>query len=166
MKFLDYIKIKEPSEIDKKEMYRLYSEVFKTHFPITNKDHIMTSILGRQEWTWRVVGITEEAIKTIIGDNYKSDTKRKLQRDHYYQDRNETYKQIFEKFHPYEDWWNKVWDNDRTILMTKSEHSLKKKIKIYDLDWKLGLFRANGIGFKYAQGREGFYIKENYSLKV
>ena len=125
----------------------------------------MTSILGRQEWTWRVVGITEEAIKTIIGDNYKSDTKRKLQRDHYYQDRNETYKQIFEKFHPYEDWWNKVWDNDRTILMTKSEHSLKKKIKIYDLDWKLGLFRANGIGFKYAQGREGFYIKENFSNK-
>ena len=91
----------------------------------------MTSILGRQEWTWRVVGITEGAIKTIIGDNYKSKiTKPKLQRDHYYQDRNETYKQIFEKFHSFEDWWNKVWDNDRTILMTKSEHSLKKKVKI------------------------------------
>jgi len=167
MKFLEYKRIEEPPKVDKFEMYSLYKALYKTHFSITKKRNIMTSILGREKWSWRVVGITKEAIKKIIEYNYKVSVKKELQRDHYFQGRNQTYSEIFDKFHTFDDWWKKVWENDRTILMTKLEHSLKKNVQIYDLDWTLGLFQcAKQVGFEYTQGREGYYINKNYSSKI
>lgn len=164
MKFLDYNKIEEPSKESRKEMYELYKVVFKAKtFSDTKRRNIMTSIVGREVWSWRVVGITKDAINKIIENNYRITSKSSLQRDHYFQSRQETYSAMLTKLYAYDDWWSAVWENDRTILVTKSEHAKKLKNKWEPLDWKLGLFQcAKQAGFSFTMGREGYYIQQNF----
>jgi len=76
--------------------------------------------------------------------------------------RKETYDEIFQsKKLSLEEWWEKVWENDETILMTKNEHQNHKKIKLDDVikvDYTLGYFRAGGIGMLFTK-RDGDYVK-------
>ena len=74
-----------------------------------------------------------------------------------------------------DDWWKEVWDKDRTIILTKEEHSSKKtsnhifnyEEEVFELDWTLGLFQcAKQVGFDYVQGREGYFIKNNFEELV
>ena len=175
MKFLDYKKISMPDKDVIKEMHHLYVELYKTSFSLNKKKNIMTSIVGREVWSWRVVGISKNSVRKIISHNYKSSVKRELQRDHYFQGRNETYNYIFENFLNIDDWWKEVWDKDRTIILTKEEHSSKKTSnhvfnydeEVFELDWTLGLFQcAKQVGFDYVQGREGYFIKNNFEKLV
>ena len=167
MKPLPYRQIEEPNKNYRKLMYDLYLNVYESPFILNKKRNLMTEILGRENWSWRVVGISRNAVTEIITGNYKKDVTKKLERDHYFQDRRTTYTGLFENKHSFDDWWKKCWEGDKTILMTKLEHKKKLDIEIIDLDWKLGLFQCSKqAGFEYTQGREGFYIKENYSLKI
>ena len=89
----------------------------------------MTGTLGYENWSWRVVKITYNAIVAISKNNFKYTTG--LQRDHHKQSRAKTYRIIFNRRLEFKDWWEIVWSNDETILMTKAEHSTKIISKTY-----------------------------------
>jgi len=165
----------EPPTINtKKELHNIYESVFKSSLPMTKKERILNSIFGYESWSWRVVGISKKALDVFKNNEFKYKS-GVFQRDHYFQGRNETYNYIFENFLNIDDWWNEVWDKDRTIILTKEEHSSKKtsnhvfnyEEEVFELDWTLGLFQcAKQVGFDYVQGREGYFIKNNFEKLV
>ena len=99
----DYV---EPTEPQKLAMYEIYKLIHSSHFSPAKKRSVMTATLGYETWSWRVVGITEEAIKAIARNNYRKPS-GVLVRDHTHP-RSETYKAIFDDAQTplsFEDWW-------------------------------------------------------------
>jgi hypothetical protein len=98
----------------------------------------MTGALGYEDWSWRVIEITHEAIASIVKNNFKYTTG--LQRDHYKKSRAQTYNEIFSERLDFEEWWKIIWENDETILMTIAEHKTKRISKAYPIDYRMGFY--------------------------
>ena len=155
-------KAEPPNDQIKKELYNIYESILKSSVSLNKKEKMLNSIFGFEPWSWRVVGISKEAIKEFKDNNfnYKSGT---FQRDHYFQARYITLRKMLEKSMPLSDWWNWYWENDKTILITKTEHNKKSydyERDIIPIDWTLGYFESGStMGFNYAKKREGEFLK-------
>ncbi len=149
-----------PTDLSKQEIYSFYKLIYSSNFTFSKKVTLMTQALGMEEWSWRVVGISENAVVEIANNNFNRPT-NKLERDHQ-SSRAGTCRQIFaETLYSFEDWWNLVWENDKTLLVTKEEHKKKNFSKIYEIDFSLGYFRDAGkISYKFTKSREGEFIKQ------
>jgi hypothetical protein len=160
----------EPTQQKKKELYKFYELIFDSTFTLPKKRSVITAVLGYETWSWRVVGITEEAIKAIARNNFNKPS-RVLARDHTLS-RKETYSRIFNEKMGFNEWWEWIWENDKTVLMTNEEHKvihIQKPTKIYDIDLNLSLFvDAEVAGWHQTKTREGAFIKdlcERYQIK-
>jgi len=166
--------IQEPSENIRKQIYQFYCKIYDSSFDIQKKKNLLTSIAGWEKWSWRVVGITANAVGRIIEEDGHARVKSELVRDHFFQGRSKTYENMLKKKLDYESYWKEFWENDRTILMTKEEHNkieIKKRFNIdasiFDLDWRLGNFTSNKVaGFHFTFKREGDFITFNFKDKV
>jgi len=148
----------EPTQKTIEEIYKFYLQIYDSEFNDAKKRNLMTGALGYETWSWRVIGITYNAITAIAKNNFN--LPKGLQRDHYKKSRAETYKIIFSKRLALKEWWDTVWDNDETILMTKHEHKKKELTKTFAVDYRLGFFRdAAGPGMLYTKKHEGEFIK-------
>ena len=125
--------------------------IFDSSFTPIKKRSLMTAVLGYETWSWRVVGITEEAIKAIARNNFNYPT-RTLARDHT-RTRSETYNRTFNEKMVFEDWWNWIWENDKTVLVTNEEHRtihVTQPSNIYSIDPNQSMFVDGGlVGFRY-----------------
>jgi hypothetical protein len=153
---------KEPTEAEKKELYKLYEIIFDSHFSLTKKRSLVTAVLSYETWSWRVVGITEEAIKVIARNNFKKPSKA-LARDHS-PPRVETYNKVFEAKMNFDDWWQWIWENDKTTLMTNKEHQAIKTQPtsyVYKINPSDNYFIDAGlVGWYQTKSREGAFIKD------
>ena len=149
-----------PNENIKKELYELYKAVFKSTLSQSHKEKILGTIFAYEPWSWRVVGISKKALKEFVDNsfNYKSGI---FQRDHCFQARITTFRKMLKNLMTYEEWWTWFWKNDKTVLVTKTEHHKKSynfKEDIIPIDWKEGFFQcAKTIGFEYKKK-----MKENF----
>lgn len=153
---------KEPSNIRKKEIYKLYEHIFKSSFDERKKEVLLTTAFGNEKWSWRVVGISYYALAEFEENNYKYKT-RTFNRDHFYQRRIDTFRKMLKKLMPYEEWWKWFWKNDETIIVTIEQHSKNwlraEHLDIVPIDWRLGYFTCNPIaGFSFSKSREGNYL--------
>ncbi len=161
----------EPTREQIEALYKFYELIYSSHFALAKKRTLMTTVLGHEVWSWRVVAITEDAIRAIAKNKFNKPS-RMLARDHN-QARVETYNKIFNEKMDLETWWDWIWINDETILMTNDEHHKKHNepiSKIYGLNPKLGFFTNAGlVGWQHAKGREGKFIKqlcEEHDIKL
>ena len=148
-----------PSDDIKHEIYQFYKLIYESKFTFAKKKTLMTAALGMEDWSWRVVGISKNAVVEIAKNNFKKPTK-KLARDHQVT-RADTYAQIFgAKKYEFNDWWNLVWENDKTTLITNDEHNTHMVSEIYPIDLELGLFRDSGmVGWSHTLKSEGAFVK-------
>jgi len=155
-----------PSEETKKTIYSFYLLTYDSNFPIAKKRHLMTAAMGYEKWGWRVVGITKSAVIKIVNNNLR--LPKGLQRDHFKKSRSDTYNEIFlnEKYN-LEKWWDTVWENDETILMTKEEHNKHKILKkedVIEVDYKLGFFRNKAVvGMEFTKKFDGQFVQKIYT---
>jgi len=155
-------KYRTPDESEIKTLYQFYKLIFDSGFSLPKKRSIMTAVLGYETWSWRVVAITEEAVKAIARNGFKKPAKE-LSRDHAIS-RAETCKKIFEREKAMElkTWWDYVFENDETTLMTNTEHhSINKHppSKKYEINPEDSLFiDAEVAGWYQSRGREGVLL--------
>ena len=158
--------ITEPNIHLKKDMYKMYKDLFNSHFSERKKLNLMTAITGWEPWSWRVVGITIDAVGLVKENNGHSSSARELVRDHYFQGRTETYKKMLSKLLSFDDWWSEFWNNDRTILMTKEEHRFRTsesysgiKKDYFEIVWQNGYFISGKVaGYLFVKKYEGDFI--------
>ena len=156
-------KAKPPNEQIKKELYGIYTAIYKSSVSLNKKERMLNSIFGFEPWSWRVVGISKKAVLEFKKNNfkYKSAT---FQRDHYFQARYVTLRKMLNKLMNINDWWDWYWENDKTLLITKKEHNKKNydvNKDIIPIDWTLGYFESGAtMGFNYAKKREGKFLEK------
>ena len=168
----------EPSEKLKKEMYEFYTKIFDSSFDHQKKKNLLTSIAGWEPWSWRVVGITANAVGEIVEEKGHARVKPKLVRDHFFQSRSTTSNNLLSKKHNFDSYWDEFWKNDRTILMTREEHNSINKIEkswikdnpstaIFDIPWQQGLFKSEKVaGFHFSYKKEGEYIYNLFKDRI
>ena len=151
-----------PNEDIKKELYELYKAVHKCSLKKNHKIKILRNIFTYEPWSWRVVGISKKALKEFANNNFEYKT-RTFERDHYFQSAAKTMEKMLTKFMLYEEWWSWFWENDKTLLVTKTEHHKKSydfKNDIIPIDWKLGYFQCSEVvGFEYKKKNEGKFLE-------
>ena len=163
-------KFRDPTDEEKKLIYEIYKLLCGSHFSHAKKRALMTAALGYETWSWRVTGISENAIRAIAMNDFKKPS-RMLSRDHS-RPRAETYnKEFFESIKPFEEWWSWVWDNDKTTLMTNEEHhNREQRSKIYPLDPKENYFVDTEVaGWHQTKKHEGAMIRrliEEKNIKI
>ena len=154
-----------PSENLKREIYRLHKEVVNSKVLSDNKkEKTLNILLAYEPWSWRVVGISKNAIKMFKENNFRKLKKDGPQRDHYFQERNITIRRMMEEIMPFEIWWDWFWVNDRTLIITKEEHSKKSlnfKNDIISIDNNLGLFRTmKTVGYSFYPDYEAKLVEK------
>ena len=155
-------KVEPPNDKIKEELHNIYKAILESSVSSNKKEKMLNSVFGFEPWSWRVVGISKIAINEFKNNNfnYKSGT---FQRDHYFQARYVTLRKMLEKLMPLDDWWNWYWENDKTILVTKTEHNKKSynfNKDIIEIDWSLGYFESGStLGFNYTKKREVLFLK-------
>jgi hypothetical protein len=153
--------ISEPDDKVRHEIYKLYVAIFNSQLG-DKRTKLATYIFAWYPWSWRVVGISKGAVSKIEKDAFYP-LPKKLVRDHFLKERNETYTEMLEGNRPMgkDEWWNLFWDNDTTIIMTKEEHDTRRElVKCHKLNWRVGYFACSPlVGFKYRKNIEGAYLK-------
>ena len=155
----------EPSENLKKELYKFYTEIFKSPTLSENKKIKAINVFFAYEpWSWRVVGISKESIRQFIKNKFVF-KHGIFQRDHFYQGRDITIRKMLKNHMPFEEWWTWFWDHDKTVIVTKGEHNRQDYIhdfenQIIEIDWTKGYFKCQKtVGFHYTKKNEGMFIK-------
>ena len=106
---------KEPDEKRINEMFELYKDICASSFSDKKKRMLISTILGYEDWAWRVEGISKEALIRCKVNDYKRP--KGLVRDHI-NERKETYKRLIEEQPSEEIWWKYFWKRDKTRLLT------------------------------------------------
>ena len=88
--------------------------------------------------------------------------KEKIDRHHYRQSFVETAKPMLEgkEIMLEEEWRKQIFDNEEVWLVIKEEHHSNNLSTIIDIDFGLGFFRNQSVGYRYRQKEEAEYLKE------
>lgn len=121
----------------------------KIKAPLRYKLLMINSLLSQNKNSWRIVGVTKEALTVFSKHNFKYVTKMGINRSHFV-NRAHTYtKMLTGKLMPFNKWLKFYMDNDKTILATSSENILNKFSKIYKINIDSNLFITTGYRWRH-----------------
>jgi len=139
--FYNYLKIKEMIGLTMSQKCRLLSEM-----------------LFFTEDSWRVVGITENALKVFAKNGFKKVPRMGINRSHIIE-RNKTYTKLLEGEFDCDNFWSIFLENDKTILSTSSENMSKSNSRIIKFDCDSKLFKPSGYSWSHTR-KESNLLKE------
>ena len=140
--------------MNKSKIYADYQALIKMNATTKCKIRILEMLVAQGTNRWRVVGITEAALRKFAEQNFKYETRCGIQRAHI-ERRHSTYKTLLESNHDEKLFWNTIIENDKTILAIKGEYSSvseEDSIKIPDV----GLFPKDDSKVRFKALRVGF----------
>ena len=144
-------------------LYKLYVCIRKSGFPEWKQYNLLRSLLVGEEWSWRVVGISENAL-ALFADNEFKRPKGKIERHHHRRPFKETAEPMLKEkiIMPKKEWCKQIIDGEEVRLVTKEEHNPKKKFsRIIPIDFEKGLFRNNRtVNYRYRLKEEGKYLEK------
>lgn len=149
----------------KQTIYDDYLLVKQMSSPMYRKSRILTDILAQYDGFWKVVGITEEALRTFAESNFTKNTTRKINRSHITQDRMVTNTYLLSNDLSFDEFWEYVLKNDVTVLATSSENSTNRFSRIIEVNTDLNLFKASGYGWTHNK-REKEYLRELHRTTI
>lgn len=121
---------------------------------------MLSNVMRSHEWSWKVTGITPNALAVYKRDEWRHKSGNNIQRAHL-TDRKDMVRFVIIRDTPMSkeellDYWILT---DRTILATKSENfnGLPSTWHKIDAD---GLFRDKGTGFRFTISGEGEFLKQ------
>ena len=145
-----FLAMQKAKSADKKYLYRAFSSLTATF----------------NEFNWRVIGITQDALDSFKAVNFERIPNRKdenpVERAHI----NKRYDWVEELFQREwscsEEWWNFIWENDRTVLATSRENKRSDSIgEPLNIAYEIpeGYFVSTFIGCKYRKKVEKILLE-------
>jgi len=149
----------------KEDFYHDYLLIRKMRAPTSKRYRMLGELFACYPDAWRVVGITEDALKIFAAHNFKRVSRMGINRSHLV-DRVKTYTTMLEgPLMECNEWWQFYLDNDKTILATSSENMSNGFSKVYDVDPALGLFKSHGFAWRH-KDPEIEFLKETIQLTI
>lgn len=125
---------------------------------------LLSTLFSANPNNWRVVGITQEALKVFEKYQFERVSRMGINRSHLVQ-RAKQYKEMLfdfdlfdEKYGSKELFWKHYLEGDKTILATSKENMSDELSTVYDINPELGLFRTKGYAWKHGE-EEIKYLK-------
>ena len=134
-------------------LYKLYVCIRKSGFPHRKQYNLLRSLLVGEEWSWRVVGISENALTKFAENDFKI-PKNKIERHHHRQSFADTARPMLEGkvIMPKNEWCDQIIENEEVCLVTKEEHDANAFSRIIPIEFEKGLFRNNqSVGYRYGK---------------
>jgi hypothetical protein len=149
-----------------KDLYSDYKLIRKMKVNLKTKARILSELMATAPETWRVFGITEEALKVFHDYNFKKGIRMRINRSHHPKGRTDFYLEMLTApLTTYEQWWQDYYAFDKTILATATENNKNNFSKIFEIDSKLGLFKAQGYAWKH-NAKESDFLRKIYNEKI
>ena len=143
----------------KDDLYHDFLAIRGMRASLPVKVRMLTALFGANTNSWRVVGITLEALKVFASNDFKTKSGDKINRSHYV-DRDDTYKKMLTGDLMCKDgWWKFYTKNDITVLATGSENMSGDWSEVYPIDESLGLFRTSGYKWRHTKQEREFLMK-------
>lgn len=136
----------------KEDFYHDFLLIRKMRAPTTKRYRMLGELFAVNPNAWRVVGVTENALRVFAEHDFKRVSRMGVNRSHLV-DRIDTYTTMLEgPLMKCEDWWNFYVDTDKTVLATSTENMGKGEwSKIYDIAPSLGLFQSQGFAWRHKE---------------
>lgn len=145
---------------EKKDIYSVYKAIFETNLSMQKKKTLLTTLLGANEWSWKVVGISEKALEELKKNEYNY--VKGVVRAHIVA-RIDTANMVFDsKRGPLEerDFFEKIIFNDKTVLTMKEENKTRKPLPAaIPISSEENLFPCQHVGYKHEKAAAA-YLKE------
>jgi hypothetical protein len=144
----------------KEVLFHDYQILKKMRGPEGNKIKILSTLFSINPNSWRVVGITPAALEIFSQHNFKKVSGMGINRSHLVQ-RYPFYESLLKmEFESSEDFWDKYYSNDITVLATSSENMKNSltitKDSIYVPNDERSLFKTAGYAWKHKEEEEKF----------
>jgi len=138
-------------------MYSSFQAICNMDIDTKKKIGMMTILFSIEPNNWRVMGISENALKRFNEHKFKRVSGMGINRSHLKR-RFDSYNDLMEKEakgdfkNDFSKWWEHYFKNDITYLTTSSENMSSKhsniiKIKNYDFQ----LFKSKGYAWKHGE---------------
>lgn len=147
------------------ELYNFYLEIKQANLPDWKKHRLMTALLGGEIISWRVVGITHEALQSMAKNDFKKIPGDKINRSHI-TSRNKIFGYMLSN-NLTKDEWHSYWiKNDRTIISTSSENQKDIFSEIFYFDNSGELFQSKKIANWRHRKVERDFLRSIYMEKI
>jgi hypothetical protein len=145
---------------DKEDIYSVYEAIFKTNLDLWRKNILLTSLVGGYDSSWKVIGVSENAVNALEDYEKRKTSKRGVTRAHIVQ-RLDVTKKLFGKKLGFDAFFE-VFNSDYTVLVGKGENTtvLNEHLKIFRIDLKEDLFLCARIGFRYGKNERDWLNNE------
>ena len=150
----------------KKALYEIYRVLYKHRHIYKRPSHLVatyTEAFANQPWTWKVVGITRNALDVLAANDFEMPS-HQICRGHFI-DRKTTIKEMFSRDEPmrFDEFWEAAIERDRTVLMTYKENGKGKLFPEY-ISFDAGDLFADGVGVTYRKAEKTFLRKMHSEL--
>ena len=148
-----------------KEFYHDYKLICKMKVPLKSKAEMLTILFKNYEKSWRVIGITKEALKRFKEYNFKKTKGSKINRSHI-NGRQDTFEVMMNtNFESIDKWWDFYYENDKTIFSLSSENAKVGEQIFISIDNELGLFKRSGYTWSHNKA-ERDYLESLYECHI
>jgi hypothetical protein len=136
--------------MNKEDFYHDFLLIRKMRAPTNKRYRMLGELFAVNPDAWRVIGITEAAVKVFAKHDFKRVSRMGINRSHLV-DRIKTYTTMLEgPLTECDEWWNFYVDTDKTILSTSTENMSKGELsRVYSVDSQLGLFQSQGFAWRH-----------------
>ncbi len=150
----------------KKALYEIYLVLYKHRHIYKRPSHLVatyTEAFANQPWTWKVVGITRQALDLLAANDFEIPT-HQICRGHFI-DRRATIKEMFARDQPmqFDEFWETAIERDKTVLMTYKENGKGKPFPEY-IPFDSGDLFPDGVGVTYRKAEKEFLKKKHSEL--
>ncbi len=138
------------------EMFHDYKLICKMKSPLKIKAGMLTQLFRTDENRWRVVGITEDALRIFKNNGFKKAVRMGINRSHKHE-RIKVYTQMLKTtFETPQKWWEYYQKHDETILATSSENNSENYSNIYYFNHEEQLFKSKGFSWRHTKSEKDF----------
>jgi hypothetical protein len=138
--------------------YELYLALYRSSrqhphvFSLGRCTAILTAMMGGRSWSWRVVGITPNALRAFHNSGYRKLARDGITRAHI-QSRNKTTSELLRPDEPVSvEEFARIWiENDRTVLCVRGENKDPIPDYISFPDVELGLFQSSQVAWRHGK---------------
>ncbi len=149
-------------------LHSVYKALYETHraspsiFQPHDLTRMLTGLMGSRPWSWRVIGITQEALRLYSEHGYNKPPNRQIQRGHLY-GRSGTARELFDSptAMTVDEFFKFFLARDRTVLMLTKENPSNSHNRpppdFIPIDQDLQLFRCGGlVGYQHGQAETNY----------
>lgn len=137
------------------DIYSVYTAIFNSNLTMQKKNVLLTSLHGANEWSWKVVGITKNALEHLATSGYRHTVKNGIQRAHI-KNRIDTANSVFDRNNlkrplAIQEFFDVIIANDKTVLAKKEENRKIALLEVIPINSEKILFPCEHIGYRYHQ---------------